>query len=151
MVIDMDETRLRTTQQLEEFLKATPRVTFTAHGRGGAADNQRYEHISRVLARFDYPQRNKRERGVVLAYLRHTTGYGRAQLARLVARWADNRVAQHPLVKRYRAPAAPFARKYTALDVELLVEMDPGPRGRVRAGHCAPLAACPHRLWRRAL
>ena len=44
-----------------------------------------------MLARFDYPQRNKRERGVVLAYLRRTTGYGRAQLARLVTRLADNR------------------------------------------------------------
>ena len=124
MVIDMDETRLRTMEQLQEFLKATPEVAFTAHGLGGAADNQRYEHISRVLTRFDYPQRNKRERGVVLAYLRRTSGYGRAQLTRLVARWAVNRVAQHPLLKQYRAPALPFARKYTAADVELLVEMD---------------------------
>ena len=120
----MDETRLRTIEQLQEFLKATPEVAFTAHGLGGAADNQRYEHISRVLTRFDYPQRNKRERGVVLAYLRRTSGYGRAQLTRLVARWAVNRVAQHPLLKQYRAPALPFARKYTAADVELLVEMD---------------------------
>ncbi len=120
----MDETRLRTIEQLEDFLKATPGVTFTAPGVGAATDNQPYEHISRVLARFDYPQRNKGERGVVLAYLRRTSGYGRAQLTRLVARWASNRLAQHPLVKRYRAPAAPFARKYTAADVELLVEMD---------------------------
>jgi len=28
------------------------------------------------------------------------------------------------LIERYRAPAAPFARKYTALDIEILVEMD---------------------------
>jgi len=28
------------------------------------------------------------------------------------------------VAKRYRAPAAPFARKYTASDIELLVEMD---------------------------
>jgi len=132
----MDETRLRTTLQLEEFLRATPQVAFTAHGLGGTADNERYEHISRVLARFDYPQRNKLERGVVLAYLRRTSGYGRAQLTRLVARWADNRVAQHPLVKRYRAPAAPFARKYTALDVELLVEMD-----RAHEDVCGPAIA----------
>lgn len=124
MVINMNETRLRTIEQLREFLKATPEVVFKAHDPGGVADNQRYEHISHVLARFDYPQRNKRERGVVLAYLRHTSGYGRAQLTRLVARWAENRVAQHPLVKRYRAPAAPFARKYTTCDVALLVEMD---------------------------
>ena len=136
MVIDMDETRLHMIEQLEEFLSATPQVAFTAHGLGGAADDQRCEHISRVLARFDYPQRKKRERGVVLAYLRRTTGYGRAQLARLVARWSDNRVAQHPLVKRYRAPAAPFARKYTVLDVELLVEMD-----RAHEDVCGPAIA----------
>jgi hypothetical protein len=28
------------------------------------------------------------------------------------------------LAKRYRAPAVPFARKYTSADVALLVEMD---------------------------
>jgi transposase InsO family protein len=136
MVIDMDETRLRTIEQLQQFLSATPEVAFTAPRAGSAADNQRYEHISRVLARFDYPRRNKRERGVVLAYLRRTSGYGRAQLNRLVARWFDNRVAQHPLVKRYRAPAAPFARKYTATDVELLVEMD-----RAHEDVCGPAIA----------
>jgi hypothetical protein len=136
MVIDMDETRLRTIEQLQQFLNATPEVAFTTPPTGGAADTQRYEHISRVLSRFDYPQRNKRERGVVLAYLRRTAGYGRAQLTRLVARWADNRVAQHPLVKRYRAPAAPFARKYTATDVELLVEMD-----RAHEDVCGPAIA----------
>jgi len=124
----MNETRLRTIEQLQQFLSATPEVTFTVPAMDGApssaADNQRYEHISRVLTRFDYLQLDKRERGVVLAYLRRTSDYGRAQITRLVARWADNRLAQHPLIKRYRAPAAPFARKYTATDVELLVEMD---------------------------
>jgi hypothetical protein len=30
MVVDMDETRLRTIEQLEEFLKATPLVAFMA-------------------------------------------------------------------------------------------------------------------------
>ena len=136
MVIDMDETRLRTIEQLEEFLRATPEVAFTASGVGSAADNQRYEHISRVLTRLDYPQRNKRERGVVLAYLRRTSGYGRAQVNRLVSRWAANRLAQTPLFKRYRAPAAPFARKYTASDVELLVEMD-----RAHEDVCGPAIA----------
>lgn len=132
----MDETRLRTIEQLQQFLSATPEVAFKAPPAGSAADNQRYEHISRVLARFDYPQRNKRERGVVLAYLRRTSGYGRAQLTRLVARWEVNRVAQDPLRKRYRAPAAPFARKYTPADVELLVEMD-----RAHEDVCGPAIA----------
>ncbi|MEQ1807340.1 MAG: integrase [Burkholderiaceae bacterium] len=138
----MDETRLRTIEQLQAFLAATPQVAFTAHVAGSDQDNQRYEHISRVLARFDYPHRNKRERGVVLAYLRHTSCYGRAQMTRLVERWSVNRAAQYPLVKLYRPPTAPFARKYSAFDVALLVEMD-----RAHEDVCGPAIA---HLLRRA-
>jgi hypothetical protein len=145
MVINMDETRLRTIEQLQAFLVATPQVGFTAHVAGAGDDNQRYEHISRVLARFDYPHRKKRERGVVLAYLRHTSGYGRAQMTRLVERWSANRAAQCPLVKLYRPPAAPFARKYSAARCGAVGGDGPRPRGCLRPGHRAPVAAG---LWR---
>ena len=81
MVINMDETKLRTIVQLQEFLAATPEVNFTA--AEGSGDLNRYEHISRVLKRFDYRQCSKMERGVVLAYLRRTSGYSRPQITRL--------------------------------------------------------------------
>jgi len=116
----MDESKLSTIEQIEAFLGASEQVTFTAH----EGHTERYAHISRVLRRFDYPRRGKRERGVLLAYLRHTSGYSRPQLTRLVSRWQTNRLAPAPLVKRYRAPVAPFSRKYTPGDVALLVEMD---------------------------
>uniref|UniRef100_UPI00356AAEFE integrase n=1 Tax=Polaromonas sp. TaxID=1869339 RepID=UPI00356AAEFE len=104
----------------------------------------RYAHISRVLRRFDYPQRSKRERGVVLAYLRHTSGYSRPQITRLVARWEGNRMSAIPLSKRYRAPAAPFPRKYTQTDVQLLVEMD-----RANEDVCGPAVVhLLRRAWR---
>ena len=122
MVINMDETKLRTIAQLQDFLNATPEVSFS--GIGEKDDNERYAHISRALNRFDYPHRKKSERGVVLAYLQRTSGYSRAQIKRLVARWHENRLAEVPLAKCYRAPAVPFARKYTASDIGLLVEMD---------------------------
>ncbi len=130
----MNESQLRTIAQLQDFLDATPDVSFT--GTGGDGDTQRYEHISRVLRCFDYPQRNKRERGVVLAYLRRTSGYSRTQITRLVARWEENRLATVPLAKRYCAPAVPFARKYTPTDVGLLVEMD-----RANEDVCGPAIA----------
>jgi hypothetical protein len=122
MVINMDEAKLRSIAQLQAFLNATQEISFT--GAPGGADQQRYEHINRVLKRFDYPQLGKAERGVVLAYIRRTSGYSRSQITRLVGRWEANRLAAVPLVKRYARPAAPFARKYTAGDVALLVEMD---------------------------
>jgi hypothetical protein len=131
MVINMDETKLRTIAQLQEFLAATPEVSFTDALGGG--DTQRYEHISRVLHRFGYRQCSKVERGVVLAYLRRTSGYSRTQITRLVARWDENRLAPVPLAKRYGAPAAPFVRKYTPADIGLLAEMD-----RANADVCGP-------------
>ena len=140
MVINMNETQLRTIAQLQDFLTATPAVSFSGIGQRG--DNERYAHISRVLKRFDYPHRTKAERGVVLAYLQHTSGYSRAQTKRLVARWHLNRLAQVPLTKRYQAPSAPFARKYTARDIELLVEMD-----RANVDVCGPAIA---HLFKRA-
>jgi hypothetical protein len=139
MVINMNESRLRTIAQLEDFLKGASAVEFSASE--GGDDTQRYEHVSRVLARFDYAHRSKRERGIVLAYLRQTSGYSRAQMTRLVALWGNNRAAQVPLVKRYCAPAAPFACKYSASDVQLLVEMD-------RANEDACGSAVAHLLYR---
>jgi hypothetical protein len=121
MVINMNESRLRTIAQIKEFLDGTSAVEFAA---ASADDSQRYEHISGILKRFDYPRCNRRERGVLLAYLRRTSGYSRAQVTRLIAQWCLNRLANVPLAKRYRAPAAPFARKYIPSDIELLVEMD---------------------------
>ena len=118
----MDEAKLRTVVQLQEFLNATQEVKFTV--APGQSDQERYEHISRVLKRFGYTGLGKGERGVVLAYLRCTSGYSRAQVTRLVGRWKSNRLATVPLAKHYGRPAAPFARKYTGADVELLVAMD---------------------------
>lgn len=129
----MDESRLRTLEQLEDFLSGSGAVAFTPIGD----DGERYAHISRVLLRFDYPGLSKRERGIVLRYLQHTSGYSRAQVTRLVARWQRNRLAPVPLKKRYRPPAQPFARKYTAADVALLVEMD-----KAHEDVCGPAMAC---------
>lgn len=47
MVINMDETKLRTIAQLQAFGAATPEVCCT--GAVGGGDTQRHERISRVL------------------------------------------------------------------------------------------------------
>ena len=116
----MNETRLTAIAQIEEFLCANAVVEFLP----GGDDAERYAHISRVLKRFDYPRRTRRERGILLRYLRLTSHYSRAQLNRLVQQWHANRLAKVALHKRYGAPSMPFARRYTATDVELLVLVD---------------------------
>jgi len=132
MVINMNEERLKTIEQIEAFLSGSASVEFSVSGD----DSERYEHISRVLKRFDYPQRNKHERGILHRYLCHTSGYSRAQVTRLIQRWHANRLAKIPLAKRYGRPAAPFARTYTPADILLLVEMD-----RANENVCGPATA----------
>lgn len=135
----MNDSKLRTIEQIEEFLTASREVSFSSNGE----DAQRYAHISSTLKRFDYPRRGKRERGVLRHYLQHTTGYSRAQVTRLIRMWAANRLAKVPLVKSYKAPCAPFARKYTAADIGLLVEMD-----KAHENACGPATV---HLFKRAL
>ena len=116
MVIDMNDSALGTIAQLRSFLQGTLEVSFAPF----ANDDARYAHIASVTRRFGYARLSKPDKGVVLRYLAHTSGYSRAQLTRLLARVLDGA----PLGKRYRAPAHAFARRYTPADVDLLVAVD---------------------------
>ena len=51
MVINMDESKLTTIVQIEQFLAATPEIEFSGIADGG--DVEPYVHVSRVLKRFD--------------------------------------------------------------------------------------------------
>jgi transposase InsO family protein len=115
MVIDMNETKLTTLEQLRRFLAGTTEVAFKP-----TPDDERYAHIADVLRRFRYAGLIRPDKGVVLRYLEKTTGYSRQQLTRLVARFHDTR----QLKKRYRPPKAGFTRTYTETDVALLAKTD---------------------------
>jgi len=116
MVIDMNEAQVRTLEQVREVVAGTQALEF----RPGGDDAARYAWIGSVLRRFSYRNLKRAERGVLLQYLHKLSGYSRAQVTRLVARW----VSGEPLAKRYCAPEHAFARRYTPLDVALLVEVD---------------------------
>ncbi len=116
MVIDMNEGKLVTLEQLRQFLAGTTQVEFQAWGQ----DEARYRHIEEVLRRFRYRQLKKPDKDLVLRYLERTTGYSRQQLTRLVARC----LRAGKLAKGYRPPKVGFARRFTDADVALLAETD---------------------------
>ena len=116
MVIDMNESKVRTVQQVREFLQGTRDVEFLPHGD----DEARYAHVAEVVRRLGYARLHRGDRGQVLRYLGVTTGYASAQVKRLVAR----ALSGQPLVKRYAAPAQAFAQRYTSADIELLALVD---------------------------
>jgi transposase InsO family protein len=116
MVIDMNEAKLTTLEQVRAFLVGTIAVEFSAWGKGG----DRYGHIAEVLHRFGYQRLNKPDKGLILRYLERTTGYSRQQLTRIVKRWRTG----NKLVKTYRAPKHGLVRKFTDADIIVLAETD---------------------------
>ena len=113
----MNDAKLKTLAQVKAFLEGSAVVDFQSAGD----DLARYAHISSVLGRFGYGGLKRTDKGLVRRYLMHTTGYSRAQLARLVKRAAKGGV---PLVKRYCGPVHGFARLYGEQDVALLAQTD---------------------------
>lgn len=115
MVIDMNEERLDSIEQLAQFLALTavlsPRVF------GGAAERQ--SHVLRVLSKFDYPYLGRADKGVVSRYLVHVTGYSKQHLTKLFSRF----VGKQPLGQR-QSPVVGFNRRYTDADILLLATVD---------------------------
>jgi transposase InsO family protein len=129
MVIDMNEAQVRTLEQVRQVVAGTQALQF----RRAEDDAGRYGWIEQVLRRFEYRRLARADKGAVLAYLQHLSGYSRAQVTRLVARW----VAAKPLVKNYRCPEHGFARRYTTADVVLLASVD-----RAMGTLSGPATAC---------
>ena len=62
MIINMNESKLCTIELIEQFLAGTLEISVTKHGDEASL----YQHITRVLKRFDFPRCSKYERGVLL-------------------------------------------------------------------------------------
>ena len=83
MVIDMNEAQVRTLEQVRLVVAGTQALEV----RRAEDDEGRYGWIEQVLRRFEYRQLGRADKGAVLAYRQHLSGYSRAQLTRLVSRW----------------------------------------------------------------
>ena len=116
MVIDMNEARLDTIEQIRDFLAGIADVGFSVPHD----DSTLRTFVTSVLTRFSYFRRSKGERGVLLLYLRRLTGYSRQHLTRLLAQYRDT----HSLALRARRSRTSFGCRYGAADIALLAEID---------------------------
>ncbi len=83
MKITMDDSRITDGTQLREFLKGSQGFSLSLRG---ATIEEKYMLIDRAIDRFHYHAFPKRDKRVVLSYLKKVTGYKKAQLARLIKR-----------------------------------------------------------------
>ena len=116
MIVDIQTRRLRTIGQLRAFVEGNEAVDFQPSDRAEA-----YGFVRETLERFAYRGLGKRDKGVVLRYLVAATGISRQQMERLVRQWPDTGAIRD---RRGGSRGRPFARRYTAADVQLVAEVD---------------------------
>jgi hypothetical protein len=116
MVIDMNESKLGTIEQVREFLAGTADLAFTVP----TEEAKRRRFVVAVLRRFSYFRLGKVHRGVLFAYMKRLTGYSRQHLSRLLAQYRRGK----SLRPGERTSRTSFARKYGPADVALLAELD---------------------------
>jgi len=114
MVINMEEAKLQTLEQIKAFLDGTSEVAFRV------PKEDRNQFIERVLKRFGYAPHGRIDKGVLLRYIGRMTGLSRQQVTRLVRQYRKD----GKLSKRLCAPKQGFTYRYTAADVALLAETD---------------------------
>ena len=120
--------RIRTVEQVRDFLDGSGGVDFRPQSRDEA-----YGFVRRTLVRLDYGRLGRAGKGAVREYLARTTGYSRAQVARLIAQHRDTGRIED---RRAANSGRPFERVYTPADVRLLADAD-----EVGGQLCGP-AAC---------
>jgi hypothetical protein len=114
MVINMEEAKLRTLEQIKAFLDGTAEEVFRV------PKGERNQFVERVLNRFGYAPHGRVDKGVLLRYIERMTGLSRQQVTRLVRQYCkDGKLSKQPC-----APKQGFTYRYTAADVALLAEMD---------------------------
>ena len=114
MTITMDDSQMKTLEQIGQFLKLSRNIACKAVSREG-----RYEWIETIVNRFKYFTLGKKDKGMVRAYVHHMTGLSPAQLTRLVSR----RLRDGSIKLSHRRRSR-FETKYTVFDKELLAETD---------------------------
>lgn len=115
MEITMDDSRINNITQIKEFLKGSQGFDFSLRK---AKIEEKYKFIDKVIDRLKYGKLSKKDKKVVLYYLKKITGYKKRQLLRLVSQAVVGELKRKPYKKLHPH------RIYTSLDIKLLEKTD---------------------------
>lgn len=118
-MIVMEGSHRLSVEQMSSFLAASSGLAMEAR----TAEEAR-QMVAEVLSAQGYKKLPKAEKGTVRRYLMRVTGYGRAQIARLIREHA-----QRGELKPKPSQRRKFPTRYTRVDIELLASVDTAHQG----------------------
>lgn len=115
MNINMNDSRLTSVFQLKEFLKASQGMEMSIRD---ASIGEKYSFIDLTVDRLHYHALKKKDKKIVINYLRKITGYKHAQVFRLIDRAGKGKL-ERAIYRRVNPH-----RIYTSTDIKLLEKTD---------------------------
>src|SRR3989338_3449262 len=85
MTITMNDSRLNSIDDINQFLQSTQEIFFKRISRA-----QTYQWIEQTLIKLSYMGLSKAEKSIVKQYIAKITKYSRAQITRLIARYVSS-------------------------------------------------------------
>ena len=114
MTLTMDTTQIPTLKQMEDFVNGAIAISLTCSNRQEA-----YGYIEQVLVAHGYSKLTKPNKGLVRSYLVQVTGFGPAQLTRLIRQHR-----QFGCIALAVRTQPTFAGKYLPEDIVELARID---------------------------
>jgi len=115
MKIIMDDSRLINVTQLQEFLKASRQVVVSMEN---SSLEEKYQFIQKTIKQFSYKTLSKKEKHIVIVYIKKVTGYKKRHAYRLVAKAEKGKLKKAAYVR-----SSP-AKIYVTKDIKRLEETD---------------------------
>ena len=115
MKIDMNDSRILSIAQIKDFLKGSQRFDLSFDG---SSINEKYKFIDKTVDRVNYKNLSRREKRIVISYLKKFTGYKKAQLQRLVKKSVFGKLTRK--VYKRLSPV----KIYSSSDIKLLEKTD---------------------------
>ncbi len=115
MNINMNDSRLTDVSQLREFLKASQGMEVSMED---ASIEDKYSFIDETVDRLHYHALKRKDKKIIINYLRKITGYKHTQLFRLIKRAGKGKLAK---IAYHRANPHHI---YTSRDIKLLEKTD---------------------------
>lgn len=112
----MDDSKLLDLNQIRLFLEGSYNIEFLP-----IAKEDRYEFIRNTLIRLKYLSCNRKDKGIIIRYLKKMTTYSRQQVTRLIKKY---RLTGFVKRSRVNQKQSGFKRKYLPKDMMLLVKTD---------------------------
>jgi hypothetical protein len=115
MIINMNDAKLGTIEEVKSFIKLSQNVSFK-----GSSRQEKYDWISEVWQRFKYRILKKKDKSIVKTYLLRMTGFSDAQITRLIKKKNDRGLIKVESSKEKTF----FPTVYTNDDILLIGETD---------------------------